>query len=223
MSGTESDRYTAPTLMHSFLQAKSVAEMVVMNHWPAVIEGVLKEILDHFHFQSLWSAGASWQLTTPPHPPQSCCYLKTEIITTVFSLKEHKMSAMANGHMLNVLYLYASQIYFLYHCEAMCKFLFSNVHLRLSCFTSLQVFHLVQVQRSVHTQGCMAGSWNLETEAHLFSFLLFVFYFYWDHMEAMPVSGTLLMPKHTGWTHKMAAFSRLLMSPSGTWDAWLCG
>lgn len=52
-------RYTTLTLMHSSLRAESVAEMAVMNHRPAVINGVLKEILDRFHFQSLSSAGAS--------------------------------------------------------------------------------------------------------------------------------------------------------------------
>lgn len=39
--------------MHSSLQAQRVAQAAAMNHRPAVIDGVLKEILDRFHFLSL--------------------------------------------------------------------------------------------------------------------------------------------------------------------------
>lgn len=46
MSGREADSCSVLVLMHSSLQARGVTEMAVMNHWPAVIDGVLKEILD---------------------------------------------------------------------------------------------------------------------------------------------------------------------------------
>lgn len=52
-----------------------LAEIAAVNHRPAVIDGVLKEILDRFHCQSLWSPAASWQL--PSHQSWSSFQLKT--------------------------------------------------------------------------------------------------------------------------------------------------
>lgn len=98
------------TLMHSSLRAQTVAEMAVMNHRPAVIDGVLKEILDRFHFLSLWSAGASWQL----HPPSFLLLYKDRNNHSIFQLKRTKsVSCSWNAwcQMINIVHICITDLF----------------------------------------------------------------------------------------------------------------
>lgn len=140
------------TLMHSFLQAESITEMAVMNHRPAVIDGVLKEILDWFHFQSLWS-GASWQL---PSPLNQCCYFRSE--NNQFSAKQNLNCEQEREHLVST-YSAITEIF--------------TDSFKLIAFTSLSA--KVLPFPSIRSQGCMAESfWRRK---HIcFSVSLFIFF-----------------------------------------------
>ena len=140
-----------------------------MNQRPAVIDGVLKEILDRFHFQSLWSPRAPWQLNAPP--PSILLQLSAEKKLNCQLQLEHLLPNDTFSASVCVTDLFSLPL-----CSR--EQLSSDVHLVAGVFTKLEVF--LVLFSSTEEVSMLKDAWQTaenQRQKHI-CFLVFLFHFF---------------------------------------------